>query len=293
MKAKLFLIFLLSYNSVTLFAQETNNDELLSESNHYQLQYDIGVTECNIFGAPISGSIPFAVKAGYIFTVTGYKGSDSVIITFWNFENDSGLIDKLNLSEAIVANNKANKESVNPNRYFLISVADLNYKAIKYYSTWKPMVTGGAVLLPIKLRYKPFDFSKDVTLGFSIGLKSRISRFNDFFLNALFSVGITSVTLDSLSTNGQYQNSDRPAFTPAFGLVGEFNNIQFGIFTGWDKISTSENVNWIYNGKPWLSIGFGYTILSQQSTAVSKKVGRQKRKYDIAPPSSNTPKGKK
>ncbi len=56
-------------------------------------------------------------------------------------------------------------------------------------------------------------------------------------------------------------------FSLSFGLVFEFGKAQAGIFYGWDFLnkSTETKYNWIYDRKPWISIGFGFSIFTIDS----------------------------
>lgn len=167
-------------------------------------------------------------------------------------------------------------------RYFILTAADLRDHCRKVYSIGflKGMtVTGGVAILPLK--YRPRikysegvragnDLSKDVSLGLSIGVKQRISRRKPFFMNVLFSPGLGSVGLDSFNTKGKVSSSkDISALTLAGGLVFDFKMIQFGAFIGADLVSDKNESGWIYQGRPWLSIGVGFTIFSVSTQSSS------------------------
>lgn len=121
-------------------------------------------------------------------------------------------------------------------------------------------------------------YSKDLSLGLSGGGKWRISHRNPTYLNLLLNVGISSVSLDSVSTGGRIkQPSDRATLTTAIGLVFENHSFQFGFFYGWDRLSANDATNskWIYNRKPWLSFGIGYQIFAAGNKSKETKAGKQ------------------
>lgn len=197
----------------------------------------------------------------------------------------------IKINERLMMQKEYKQDEYNNPIFFRISKKELNdlNKARKFYSVGINSLsfTAGTVVLPIKLRYpseggKYFDFSKDITLGPFIGMRTRISHYNSFFLNVGVNVGISSVTLDKSnafirleSTNDDTENKISPknsviekpvdlaAFTHSFGVIFEYENVQLGLFRGRDRISSTSGYCWTYNNKPWWSIGIGYSILSR------------------------------
>ncbi|WP_428661969.1 hypothetical protein [Runella sp.] len=56
------------------------------------------------------------------------------------------------------------------------------------------------------------------------------------------------------------------AFSLSIGPMIEHNRVQAGIFLGFDILSrlNQSHFGWFHQGKPWLSVGFGYSIFSNQ-----------------------------
>lgn len=164
-------------------------------------------------------------------------------------------------------------------KYFCIKASDLvEGKVRKKYQTWKPLLSVGALAIPVKIRFGvnpdssqhvPMDFTTDFTLGSTAGIKFRISKYDKNYLNLLGGIGITSVIADSTSTRGvvKESNSKLSAFTMTTGILAEFNGFQVGGFVGWDfvgrSVSKFGNSAWDYQGKPWIAIGMGYQIISR------------------------------
>lgn len=159
-------------------------------------------------------------------------------------------------------------------------------------------VSSGTILVPIKIRSNQnidsgtgFEFSKDVGLGQFIGLKRRISRYHPYFLTLGCTVGISSVSISGRNSKELTVGAvrDISAFTTAFGVVLEIDRVQVGVFLGADRIngqydvvSQNENgetvieengINWDYHGKTWFSVGFGYSLFSNNGDGTEKKVG--------------------
>ena len=151
--------------------------------------------------------------------------------------------------------------------FFAISAADLLHSAVlRQELSWRPQVTAGTVILPVKMRFAPFDFSRDFALGLTVGPRWRISRYQPHYVNALFAFNANIVTVDSLSTGGRTRRSaDLGALGTAFGLVLDFNGPQVGVFSGVDWLSRRDQVanDWRYQGRPWLSVGVGFTLFTR------------------------------
>ncbi|QNF31365.1 hypothetical protein HUW51_00995 (plasmid) [Adhaeribacter swui] len=258
-----FLLALFSVLMVTPFitlAQDDPDDGYVIRIGHsYTFTSSTKVTECDINGNVADVTKQIAAPTNSSFYVFDQVDATSVIIYFWDWA------DKSNLSKTF--NYTYSGDTKGERKYFRVSIANLKNKAIPRYIRWKTTLTAGTAIIPIKVRFNNFDFNKDFTLGPTIGVRWRIAKHTDNFLNAMLGFGVTSVTLDSASTDGALKaNTDRFAVTPSFGLLLEFDNVQVGLFTGMDYLSKKENIDWRYQGKSWFSVGLGYTILTKTST---------------------------
>lgn len=183
--------------------------------------------------------------------------------------NEYNKITSLGSSELTVIKNKNDNifiDSTSNNKFYAISASDFATTCIEYKK--RNGVSFGALLLPIKLRFwekdrTRFDFSKDVTLGTSIGYKWGFNKKKSHYFNLLLGVGITSVSVDSLSSGGFVNKStELGAFSVSVGCLFEFEKIQAGLFWGVDLMGREAGDKWVYQSMPWLSIGIGYQILS-------------------------------
>lgn len=235
------------------------SDILFKRGDSYQFIVDVELEEVKIDGTSLGNKAIAPRKQN--FTIVNIV-NNKLVLDLWDWAPGSANYVSLNYDGR--------------KKYFTISSEGLSDIAIRRFvlNGYRPSFVAGAAIIPIKVRFNSFDFSKDVTLGTTIGASWRISKYSEHFVNLLAGFGITSVSLDSTSTNGQIKlPSDRSALTPSLGLVFDFNGVQAGIFSGIDMISYKEQTQWMYNRKPWLSIGLGYTILSKQ--AAVKKPGEQ------------------
>ncbi len=213
----------------------------------------------------------YLIPAHSKFTITKTNpDSYEILLWLWKDETSSEARD-YNYKSKILINGEIDK-SISNRKLFYISQAVFENNTVPFYKSgfrreaiiW----SSGIVLLPIKMRRSPYTYSKDLSLGLSGGSKWRISSYNPTYLNLLFNVGISSVTIDSLSTKGKVtQPRDLATLTTSFGLVFETHAFQFGIFTGRDRLSNNdfESTSWSYNRKQWISLGLGYQILSKDS----------------------------
>jgi len=254
-KLKSVTIFLL----FTVCIHTESNSQIIEKFNdlgEYIILADCPVYSCDITGKIKNNCVEIAHNQS-VFCVIKKKNSDSLVVKHIKFSNRKNM--------------KPNKRLLNlvdtVSTYLLVSFYDFERIAIPYYfRNSKPLFTCGTVLLPIKMRFKEFDFSKDFTLGPVFGLRWRISKLRQNHINLLAGIGVTSFSLDSLSTEGGVSNvSERAGITPSIGVVFSFDNImQVGLFVGKDYVSQKEDISWKYQGKTWLSVGIGFTMLTNQ-----------------------------
>ena len=240
------------------------------EGNRFASTYMIVATfpmnSCRVDGSnPSTTAIASDINT---FIKLVFEGENDVIIEFAKFPNTMREI-------VTLYNIRRNGERV----YFKISKNDFNGKCVRIYETWRPYLTFGSTIIPVRIRKNPFDFSKDLTLGPTIGFKWRLDKIMPTYLNLLYSIGVTSVTVNSdNATTGNNEIIDLGALTHALGLVAETANIQFGLFWGWDQLSNGnqKKYQWVYNQNRWFSVGFGITILSNQNKArISYRINKQ------------------
>ncbi|GAB4023723.1 hypothetical protein GCM10028808_74820 [Spirosoma migulaei] len=164
-------------------------------------------------------------------------------------------------------------------RFFLIAKSDLDSNCVKVFATWfnSATFTLGLVTMPMKLRLGPnFDFQGNLSLGTTAGGKMRISKYSSNYLNVMLGLSLSTVSLDSFSTGGRISGqplTNIAVFSPSLGAVLEFGKAQIGAFLGWDLLnkSTKSKYDWIYDRKPWLSVGFGFSIFAVDSKVTSSQ----------------------
>lgn len=266
------------------------------KSRVYEIKYNIAVFPCDITGRRIivnkdSMHTP-PIGARFILIKPLGQNTDKYIIRYlvWNKKNSPILYDYYNrpwsydslqrvsyyrYNPTVSPESKGSLDSSGKNyskidKFFLVQRFDLDSNCIKIYPTGLRSVvfTIGMVTMPVKLRLgNSFEFQGNVSLGTTAGVKMRISNVNPNYINLLFATSISTVTLDSFNTKGKLNAqplNNIAAFSPSFGLVFEFGKAQAGLFYGWDILNKSTQVryDWVFNKKPWISIGFGFSILN-------------------------------
>jgi hypothetical protein len=143
--------------------------------------------------------------------------------------------------------------------------------------------TFGVLTTPFKIRYRKFAFSNNAGIGTAIFIQKKVSA--NWSYGWVPGISLTSVTLDAASTT-IHTSSDptsatmplgtsttRPAFTPSLSFMLAYKTINFTVGIGCDVIAkptdvaTSANpeAGWMYNGKPWIGIGFGVSLFGNNS----------------------------
>jgi len=224
---------------------------LNGNANYFEFAVECPVKRCEITGA-IKDTNFFIAPAGSKFILIDMT-FDKCIIRFDVFS-----------SKLMRKNLNYESEDYMVYKYFVITKAQFDFKTHQIYKKTVAF-SMGTLVIPVKFWFKPFDFSKDVTLGTTLGVRVLLNPQKGISINALLGIGITSNTLDSTNTNGHItQPADILSFSPTVGIMLEFGSAQFGVFSGFDFPSRYVVVNdqWLYANKPWLSFAIGYSIFS-------------------------------
>jgi hypothetical protein len=251
------------------FAKAQDNDK----TRIYEVRSNIAVAACDVIGNRLENNGFFSVPPYNARFALVKTKNDSVVVRFLTWSRSDSL--RKTFNDTLIHYNgiRGNDSTVKINRYFLIAKSDLDSNCIKVFATGikSGVFTLGFVTMPMKLRLgENFDFQGNLSLGTTAGIKFRISKYNPNYLNLLVGASISTVSLDSFSTKGKVTGqplTNIAVFSPSIGMVFEFGKAQAGIFYGWDLLnkSTQSKYEWIYDRKPWISVGFGFSIFSVDS----------------------------
>lgn len=245
-----------------------------------QLLHDMPIYPCSITGdrnpiLPAEIGIKLA-KFDSIGAVSSAGTVTHYIVRFLNYKDEtlqSTYNYKLTPQE-ITSDTKSVRRNtdVSIRKYFLISKSDYDIGTRSIVEEKNFTITGGALTVPIKLRFnnnRINDFSKDITLSTVCGGKIKINQPMGGYLIPFVGVGISSVSLDSVNTNGELKGtSERGAATVVGGFMYETDKgLQISLTCGWDHLRKSESIDWCYNGNFWLGLGVGFSLLSEPSNS--------------------------
>jgi len=186
-------------------------------------------------------------------------------------------------------------KSTNDNvRYFLISQDSLKKYSSEYKEVPEWTITFGVLTTPFKLRLSKFSFSNNLSVGGAVYIQRKIN--DNWSWGGVVALSLSSVTLDAnstyvypegtteasrntLSPSALTTSTTRPAFTPSLHALFSYKTINFIFGVGADYInkptnigtSTNPEAGWIYNGKPWIGIGFGISLFGNNNTTNATK----------------------
>jgi len=124
---------------------------------------------------------------------------------------------------------------------------------------------GGALTFPFKFRLqKGAPVEPSLSLSAVAGPSYSFIG-NNFSLSFLVGVGPSSININNKnSSDTSTSASTRNAATFSGTLLAQLNKVQLAVSIGIDKNLDNSTDNWIYQSKPWLSLGIGFNIFSSQ-----------------------------
>lgn len=275
-----FFLFLILFVFQT-YAQET--------TRIYEVRSNIPVFACNLLGQRLYKDNRFSIpRFGSKFAVVRSLANDTTLVRFltwdasssdpdakYGYENFNKPLQLQDIDNTEWLRSTPGIDTMKIERYFLMADSDIDSNCIKVFAKGprSTVFTLGLVTMPMKLRLgKNFDFQGTLSLGTTAGIKMRMSPYNPNFINILIGTSISTISLDSFSTKGKVTGqplTNIAVFSPSIGVVFEFGRAQAGVFYGWDILNkaTQSQYGWIHNKKPWLSVGFGFSIFNINSNS--------------------------
>ena len=242
--------------SLSLSAQGKGQPDESEMLRHREFQF---VVECPVYPSSLSGDATDTI------VLVAPSGSRFILIDWLNERAVIRFI--LTPGQHRLSKNLSPLDEEPGNyRYFIISKSHFLFKA-RPLSRSRYALSLGNIISPLKIRLYPFDFSRDLMIGSTIGLRYQPSASRALSCNLLLGLGLSQNSIDSSTTNGRLRiPTDVLTFTPSLGCVVEFGQAQLGLFTGWDVMAqnTPYRKEWIYSRQPWLALGVGYAIFSFQ-----------------------------
>lgn len=275
--------------SSSLFAHGLKTGKDSSFKNKiYVFYYNSNIQECDGAGNILMNETnsPKIAYKGSTFTVEDEIG-DVLVIKFgvWNLPKQRN---KQYYSEQLSKRSNYNfknnpelsfkKHSFESIRYFRITKEEFNNSCTQYVPKievsqfWKRIdFTFGTLTIPFKIRSldKPnkLVFTPNLSIGGAIYSQYKVSE--DFSFGFVGGISVSSITLDSASTEGvvkvNHSGNSRPSLTFTGQFLAAYKTINLTVGLGWDYINIATNIerSWIYQGKPWLGIGIGVSLFNE------------------------------
>ena len=219
-----------------------------------KLLVETPVYRCDLIGRQLD-SMYYIGPQNAVFALVGSAGTD-YIVRFWEWADDP------TNNRALVFADSTQREY----RYFRMPTDDFAIKTRPRRSRAVGFTLGNTVL-PFRIRSNPYELAGEFSFGTTFGVTFPLSDYRDLDLSVVGGLHLTQITLDSLDTRGAIRTGggdQEPALSPLFGAVLEVSNVQVGLFVGWDLLNRPDSEVWIYQGKPWISVGIGAAIFSRQ-----------------------------
>lgn len=209
------------------------------------------------------------INDGVILRVLDYP-SGSPNFQLYNFKGPIGVYNALSAQAKTSRNYGANQQ------FFFVE-----FDKVVLYAITDEKIRGslavGVINFPFKLRLQQGeeDFSGAFNFGAGIGYTLPHRSYSKYQYSFISGYSISSVNLDNSSTRrnqAQLESSNNfTAFSFSIGFLIQYEKAQAGIFVGWDQINriNQEQFGWKYQGKTWLSVGFGYSIFSNEKKSGS------------------------
>ncbi len=136
----------------------------------------------------------------------------------------------------------------------------------------------GVLYFPFKFRPQQGvqDFEGAFNLGAALGYTWGHNEDNPWTFSLLggFSLANLRVSERAVKYNSDLlkNTNDFSAISFSLGAILQYEKVQAGVFLGVDRLSYNNHktFGWIYQGKPWVSIGFGYAVFTPQKSKSSK-----------------------
>lgn len=235
--------------------------------------YDVTLTSCNFDGSSSQSTFTERFAAETKFVVRNIVGNDYIIQVL---EYVGSQPEVVQLNQRLVGNaagdiffRLAQRETQNS--------YDLNAERLENRGTF----TVGAATTLIKIRpgqkelkdgYRIYsEIGNDFNIGASAGFKFNPYRRLELSHSLVVGLSFTSIKVTPYTTQNFLQaESSQACVTFSWGYVFEYDRFQVSFFSGWDVMSGEVGSHWIYTGRPWLGLGFGYQIFRAQGEAANR-----------------------
>lgn len=272
MQTKVLLVTGLLFLQLSVFAQK----QLHQESIHHKLIGRADFYEVDSKYEFVHDTV-FYVKTGFLMDIDPdpieRDGNYYYVVTYPDFKNGEAnrtpYLRKVKGSPKDQVHAPLGKKN---DKLLLISKEDyeaLNFQQshdLNFLKSSNYKLSYGALTLPFKLRPKNnisnFSLSTDSSIAPFLGVRKRISHMKDIYLVVPVHAGISFINFQTESEiDNQLSVETMPGFTFGSGVFVQINSFMLGLSVGKDYAG-SQSKTWEYQGQTWLSLGLGYSFLS-------------------------------
>lgn len=271
-------VVFMSFLYLTAVAQVSQAQAPAGLIGRYYWQSSIKMIECDINGVPVAtdASEQKTSLVGQKFEVIDTVNKDTALLRILNYK-DSARFKEFNANISTNVSDLKRQEQLNQfhgskQKYFSVPVTKINDYATPYTRNRTSMSVG---VLYFPFKYRPqkesADFSGSFNFGAALGITLGNYSYNKWSISFLTGYSISNIKLDSASVGRNSDmltvTNDLSAFSFSFGPMVQYDRVQAGVFVGMDRISRLNHLTygWVYQGKPWVSVGFGYSIFTIQN----------------------------
>jgi hypothetical protein len=273
MQIKVLLIVGLVFFQIQLFSQK----QIHQDPSHHKLVGRADFYEVNSKYEFVHDTV-FYVKTGFLMDkdpdLIERDGQLFYVVTYPNFKNGepnrTPFLRKIKGSPKQLVHAPLGKKSgklllISKEKYEQLEFEESHN--LNFFKTENYTLSYGVLTTPFKLRPKTsfsnFSLATDSSVAPFLGVRKRISNNKDFYLVLPLHAGISFINYQSELSDGETNESFEtiPGFTFGSGLFFQVNSFMFGLSVGKDYAGSSLKT-WEYQGETWLSLGLGYSFMS-------------------------------
>lgn len=223
------------------------------------------MTPCDISGTPVVATVPILSEVGQRFEVflevpAAAPIPARVILRIIDYRTG-----------AKASANSIRKAAIYNGNYYSVDIAVFDAKS-KPFSVVGGGLAVGTLNYPFKYRpqAEKGDFASGFNFGATLGYTIRHNSLRRFVWSAMAGFSASNISIDQVAATKNQTDlataNNFGGFSFSLGLLAQQDKVQVGMFMGWDRLglATNNKYGWIYQGKPWLSIGWGISLFTPQ-----------------------------
>lgn len=251
----------------------------------YRWTESVILTPCDLEGKVIGDKVVAPIHQQFR-VIQEMPNGDDVMIMVLDYDTTSQNFFTYNFkgtpSELESLGGPAESRELGGKRLYFLVDQDMVQVYSERFESYGLSLAFGSVSFPFKFRLASgaSDFTGSFNFGAAIGIKLPHESYSKFQYSLLTGYSISNIVLDSVSVSRNasklVSTNNFTAFSFSLGAMVEYEKVQAGVFIGWDRLNriNQDYYGWKYQGKPWFSVGFGYSIFSAKSANIQSGQSR-------------------